>query len=223
MSDDDAVGDATQAIDSPHTEVVYAWQDEADEDQGDDTAARGAGGTATVAVAALSAVALVTAAVAAVVVLVAPTAPAGHYVIQPAPVEQAQSPPAPKTASKPAPQSQPKPPSHVAAALADLPSARQWTPQPAPAPKPPVVPLVAPSPEFDPARDQWLLDNLRSLGYMIFNPPLVIHNAHEFCRLLQQGESTRQADQQMAAQTGASTVDILQLTASAMLAYPNCY
>jgi hypothetical protein len=25
---------------------------------------------------------------------------------------------------------------------------------------------------FDPSRDQWLLNNLRSLGYTILNPPL---------------------------------------------------
>jgi hypothetical protein len=50
---------------------------------------------------------------------------------------------------------------------------------------------------FDASRDQWLLDHLRSLGYPIVNPPLVISNAHQACRLLQQGESTVQMNQQM--------------------------
>jgi len=64
---------------------------------------------------------------------------------------------------------------------------------------------------------------MRSLGYKIMNPPLVIANAHEACRLLQQGEPPDQMNQQMQARMGASTLDTLQLTSSAMLAYPNCY
>jgi hypothetical protein len=83
--------------------------------------------------------------------------------------------------------------------------------------------LPAPVPAFEDSRDRWLLNNLRSLGYTIVNPSLVIANAHEACRLLQQGESTDQMDQQMQARMGASTIDTLQLTSSAMLAYPNCY
>jgi hypothetical protein len=90
-------------------------------------------------------------------------------------------------------------------------------------PPPPVAAPEPPAPAFDPARDQWLLNNLRSLGYTILNPPLVIANAHEACRLLQQGESTDQMNQQMQARMGASTIDTLQLTSSAMLAYPDCY
>jgi 7-keto-8-aminopelargonate synthetase-like enzyme len=90
-------------------------------------------------------------------------------------------------------------------------------------PPPPVSELPAPVPVFDDSRDQWLLNNLRSLGYTILNPALVIANAREACRLLQQGESTAQMNQQMQARMGASTIDTLQLTSSAMLAYPNCY
>jgi hypothetical protein len=78
-------------------------------------------------------------------------------------------------------------------------------------------------PQFDPARDQWLLNNMRSLGYVIVNPQLVISNAHEACRLFQQGESSEQVNQQMSTRTGANMTDTLQLTSSAMLAYPNCY
>jgi 7-keto-8-aminopelargonate synthetase-like enzyme len=92
-----------------------------------------------------------------------------------------------------------------------------------PPPPPPVAAPELPAPAFDPSRDQWLLNNMRSLGYTIMNPPLVIANAHEACRLLQQGESTDQMNQQMQARMGASTLDTLQLTSSAMLAYPNCY
>jgi hypothetical protein len=87
----------------------------------------------------------------------------------------------------------------------------------------PPPPPPPPAPEFDPARDQWLLNNLRSLGYVIVNPPLVISNAHEACRLFQQGESSEQVNQQMSARMSASMIDTLQLTSSAMLAYPNCY
>jgi hypothetical protein len=121
-------------------------------------------------------------------------------------------------------------PSPIAAAATRAPST-------APAPKlrvsieasPPVAtevpppPPPQPAPQFDPARDQWLLDHLRSLGYVIVNPPLVISNAHEACRLFQQGESSEQVNQQMAARMSASMIDTLQLTSSAMLAYPNCY
>jgi hypothetical protein len=83
--------------------------------------------------------------------------------------------------------------------------------------------LPAPVPVFEDSRDQWLLNNLRSLGYTIVDPSLVIANAHQACRLLQQGESTDQMDQQMQARMGANMTDTLQLTSSAMLAYPNCY
>jgi hypothetical protein len=102
---------------------------------------------------------------------------------------------------------------------------------PTPAATPPsheaLVPVIAsaavPSSQFDRVRDQWLLDNLRSLGYLIINPPLVIHNAHESCRLFEQGESPEQVNQQMSAVTGLNIDDTLQLTSSAMLAYyPNC-
>jgi hypothetical protein len=85
------------------------------------------------------------------------------------------------------------------------------------------IPSPAPSPQSDRARDQWLLDNLRSLGYVIINPAIVIHKAHEACRLFQQDESPEQVNQQMSAITGMNLDDTVQLTSSAMLAYyPNC-
>jgi hypothetical protein len=86
-----------------------------------------------------------------------------------------------------------------------------------------VPPPPPPAPQFDPARDQWLLNNMRSLGYVIVNPQLVISNAHEACRLFQQGKSSEQVNQQMSTRMGANITDTLQLTSSAMLAYPNCY
>jgi hypothetical protein len=94
---------------------------------------------------------------------------------------------------------------------------------------PPVATEVPPpppppsAPQFDPVRDQWLLNNMRSLGYVIVNPQLVISNAHEACRLFQRGESSEQVNQQMSTRMGANMTDTLQLTSSAMLAYPNCY
>lgn len=86
---------------------------------------------------------------------------------------------------------------------------------------PPAPP--APSPRFDPAGDQWLLDNLRSLGYTIINPSRVVSSAYQACRLFQEGESPEQVNQQMSVMTGLNIDDTLQLTSSAMLAYyPNC-
>lgn len=90
-------------------------------------------------------------------------------------------------------------------------------------PLPPPAPKLPPVPVFETSQDQWLLNNLRSLGYIIVNPPLVIANAHEACRLFQSGESPEQVNQQMAARMGTSMTGTLQLTSSAMLAYPNCY
>jgi hypothetical protein len=84
-------------------------------------------------------------------------------------------------------------------------------------------PAPVPSPYFDPARDQWLLDNLRSLGYTIINPALVISSAYQACHLFQQGAAPEQVNRQMSATTGLNIDDTLQLTSSAMLAYyPNC-
>lgn len=125
--------------------------------------------------------------------------------------------PAPLVAVKPSvPNTAPVPSPTVT--IEASPPVQREVPPPAPVPE-----LPAPVPVFDDSRDQWLLNNLRSLGYTILNPSLVIANAHEACRLLQQGESTDQMNQQMQARMGASTIDTLQLTSSAMLAYPNCY
>ncbi len=76
---------------------------------------------------------------------------------------------------------------------------------------------------IDPAADQRFLDHMRSLGYVIVNPQLILHNAHEACRLLRQEDSAEQVDQEMAARMGTNTADSLQLVSSAMLAYPDCY
>jgi hypothetical protein len=133
-------------------------------------------------------------------------APPIHHVVAPL---AAPKPPAPSTTPAPSP---------TVTIEASPPVQREVPPPP-----PPVAAPELPAPAFDPSRDQWLLNNMRSLGYTIMNPPLVIANAHEACRLLQQGESTDQMNQQMQARMGASTLDTLQLTSSAMLAYPNCY
>ena len=77
--------------------------------------------------------------------------------------------------------------------------------------------------EVDTLYDQRFLDQMRSLGYVIVNPQLVLRNGHETCRLLRQGESVEQVNQQMSAQMGANMSDTLHLTSSAMLAYPDCY
>jgi hypothetical protein len=82
---------------------------------------------------------------------------------------------------------------------------------------------VAAPREVDTLYDQRFLDRMRSLGYVITNPPLMLRNAHEACRLFRQGESAEQVNQQMSAQMGTNMTDTLQLTSSAMLAYPDCY
>jgi Protein of unknown function (DUF732) len=87
---------------------------------------------------------------------------------------------------------------------------------------PPRRSSVAAPPEADTVYDQRFLDQMRSDGYVITNPQLMLRNAHEACRLFQQGESAEQVNQQMSAQMGADMTDTLQLTSSAMLAYPDC-
>jgi hypothetical protein len=77
--------------------------------------------------------------------------------------------------------------------------------------------------ELDTTYDQRFLDRMRSLGYIILNPPLMLRNAHEACRLFRQGEAAEQVNQQMSAEMGTNMTDTLQLTSSAMLAYPDCY
>ncbi len=81
---------------------------------------------------------------------------------------------------------------------------------------------VTPS-SVDSANDQRFLDEMRSLGYTITDPQLAVRNAHETCRLFQLGESVEQVNQQMSAKMGANTSDTLQLTSSAILAYPDCF
>jgi hypothetical protein len=117
-------------------------------------------------------------------------------------------------AAKPAPTTAPPPKPKPRVRIEASPPVETEVPPPPPPPPPP---------QFDPARDQWLLNNLRSLGYVIINPPLVISNAHEACRLFREGESSEQVNQEMSARMGANMIDTLQLTSSAMLAYPNCY
>ncbi len=71
--------------------------------------------------------------------------------------------------------------------------------------------------------DQRFLEKMRSLGYTITNESLAVRNAHEACRLFGQGETATQVNEQMSAKVGASMTDTLQLTSSAILAYPNCF
>lgn len=81
MSEDTLAG-ATEAIEPPPTEVVYAW---ADEEQGQVSETRTP--RSVVVVAALAGVALAVAALAAMVVLVSSRPQPDHFTIRPAPVE----------------------------------------------------------------------------------------------------------------------------------------
>jgi uncharacterized protein DUF732 len=150
--------------------------------------------------------------------------------------ERVNVPPTRPTSTAPFPTQAAAPPSHEVLAPVIAPAAEPVPAVPSTASEPPLtvtieaspaaateIPPPAPSAQFDRVRDQWLLDNLRSLGYTIINPPLVIHTAYAACLLFQQGESPEQVNQQMSATTGMSMDDTLQLTSSAMLAYyPNC-
>jgi Protein of unknown function (DUF732) len=136
-----------------------------------------------------------------------PATPAAAPRSHPVPVPLAAPAPAPSTTAAPSP----------TVRIEASPPVATEVPPPAPAPK------LAPPPVFEDSQDQWLLNNLRSLGYTIINPSLVISNAHEACRLLQQGESTDEMNKEMQARMGTDLTDTLQLTSSAMLAFPNCY
>ncbi|CPR12388.1 hypothetical protein BN971_03686 [Mycobacterium bohemicum DSM 44277] len=81
---------------------------------------------------------------------------------------------------------------------------------------------VTPS-SVDNANDERFLARMRSLGYTVTDKDLILRNAHETCRLFQSGESVEQVNQQMSTQMRASMSDTVQLTSSAILAYPDCF
>ncbi|WP_219066750.1 hypothetical protein [Candidatus Mycobacterium methanotrophicum] len=126
----------------------------------------------------------------------------------------------------PKPSVPPKPPAQAAPPAAPQPSI-PVPKAPAPALQPnqrqPAAPPAHGQGGFSAAEDQWLLQHMRSLGYVILNPSQVIVEAHHYCRLLQQGVSLYDADSQMATLTGTDSIDTGELDSSAMLAYSNCY
>lgn len=67
-----------------------------------------------------------------------------------------------------------------------------------------------------------MLDSLRRAGYTIYDPGLVLSHAHRVCALFRAGKTVDDVNQQLTEETGASLADVLQLTSSAMLSYPNC-
>jgi hypothetical protein len=75
---------------------------------------------------------------------------------------------------------------------------------------------------FTAAQDQRLLNDLSSMGYAIPNPALVVHEAHQYCLLVRQGEDSSQVNQDIQAATGWDASYTLQVTSGAILAYPNC-
>ncbi|OBA58303.1 hypothetical protein A5647_21555 [Mycobacterium sp. 1100029.7] len=85
---------------------------------------------------------------------------------------------------------------------------------------PPTIEVVPAQDDF--VADQRMLDSIRASGYTVYDAQSVLRNAHEVCRLFRQGKSVDEVNQQMAAETGASMADVLQLSSSAMLSYPNC-
>lgn len=71
--------------------------------------------------------------------------------------------------------------------------------------------------------DQALLATLASRGWNIYDPALVVNNAHEVCRLFR---TTRmggdRVNREIAAQMGTTERDAWALTSAAMITYPNC-
>jgi hypothetical protein len=85
-----------------------------------------------------------------------------------------------------------------------------------PSPKPAAAPLS------ESVYDQRFLASMRSLGYRVTNEQLALSYAHETCQLFRLGETPDEVNRQIAAKSGANMTDVLQLTSSAMLSYPNC-
>lgn len=102
------------------------------------------------------------------------------------------------------------------------PSSPTLSPLPAAAPTITAPPPTPHSAESDTAGDQRMLASVRAVGGQIYNVDLLLANAHETCRLFRQGLSVDEVNQQMAARTGAPMADVVQITSSAMLSYPNC-
>lgn len=75
---------------------------------------------------------------------------------------------------------------------------------------------------FTAAEDQAFLDDQRAHGLTIQNPAMVLHTAHDFCRMLVAGESIDQATEQLIA-GGLQPAVAPILTSSAMIIYPGCY
>ena len=94
------------------------------------------------------------------------------------------------------------------------------TPTAQPAPEPTTWTVV-----FTAAQDQWLANQLSTWYQAAHGQRLdrafVIANAHRYCTLRSQGESTYQASQQVF--DGVDQRDIDELTMTAIEAYPSCH
>jgi Protein of unknown function (DUF732) len=75
---------------------------------------------------------------------------------------------------------------------------------------------------FTAAEDQAFLRDQQAHGLTIQNPAMVLHTAHDFCRMLAAGESVDQATENLIAGGLEASVAPF-LTSSAMLIYPGCY
>jgi hypothetical protein len=91
---------------------------------------------------------------------------------------------------------------------------------------PTAAPSKVPTGIETPEQDAWLLTRLKVvMGYNTLaseEPGLVVDVAHQFCRLLRLGESTRQANDDMQAITGWGKLATAQVDSTAQEAYSDC-
>lgn len=118
----------------------------------------------------------------------------------------------------------PPPPPTVAAppSTTTPPATITVTAQPEPAP-PPTARMAAP-PQFapTPAQDAHLINMLRNDGWAIWDPSIVIRQAHFSCKLFRQGETPEYVNTRLANESGMGIGPALMLTSSAMIVYPDC-
>ena len=160
-------------------------------------------------------------AILAAAILAAAAALAGTIYLVGQPTERAVPVAAPETITliPPAPPPPPPAPAAQQTVVAAPPTVTVTAEPPAPTTAPiTVVPPFAPTP----TQDAGLITMLRGDGWAIWDPSIVIRQAHYACKLFRQGEDPGTVNGRLAQESGMGMGPALQLTASAMIAYLNC-
>lgn len=101
------------------------------------------------------------------------------------------------------------------------------TAAPPAAPPPVTVTAEPPAPTrtftYTAEQDQTMLGLITAVGGHMDDPSEVLQAAHETCRLYWHGASVDQVQQEIAAQSGWSRFIVMQVTSTAIRAYPNCF